>query len=57
MKSNIAKKIIAISFIFTFICSFSNPINAELIISDEDGVAYDLFNNPDSIFLENCNYI
>jgi len=54
MKLKIANKIIAMCIIFTFIFSFSNPLFGKLIISEEDGIAYDLFDDANNVILENC---
>ncbi len=53
MNLKIAKKTIAISLIFIFILSLSNPVFADLIQSNEDGVAYDLF--EDDAFIDEKN--
>ena len=54
---NIAKKLFAIFTVFLLILSFnfSTNINAKIITYPNDGVAFDDFENPDSIDMFNCS--
>jgi len=52
---NCIKSITVIILLLISICLvFPSSVSAELVISYDDGVAYDIFDDVDSLFMENC---